>query len=139
MLQKPKLIKGKISSDNRGKVFHINDFDLSPIKRMYIIENMNISDYRGWKGHLTENRWFYCQIGEIEIQAVSIECFEIKKPKIDIFKLNSENLNVLFVPNGFATIIKQNVINSRVVAMSDYFIGESDDENLRWDSDFFKK
>ena len=139
MLLHPTLIKGQMYSDERGKVYHINEFDLSQIKRMYIIENMNIIDHRGWKGHSIENRWFYCQIGEIEIHVVSIECFETKKPKIDIFNLNSDNLDVLFVPNGFATIIKQNVINSRVVAMSDYFIGESDDENLRWDSDFFKK
>ncbi len=50
MLLQPKLIKGQIHSDERGKVFHINEFDLSQNKRMYIIENMNIIDHRGWKG-----------------------------------------------------------------------------------------
>jgi len=138
-LKEPELIKGNIFSDSRGKLFHVNNFDLSPIKRMYIIENINISYHRGWKGHSIEKRWFYCQMGEIEIHVVSIDCFKTKKPKIDIFNLNEEKLNVLFVPNGYATIIKQKVNNSRLVAMSDYLIGESNDENLRWDHNFFKK
>lgn len=39
----------------------------------------------------------------------------------------------------FATTIKQNKNKSRIIAMSDYLLGESNDENLRWDSNFFKK
>ena len=130
---------GNIHSDDRGKIFHINNFDLTPIKRMYAIENNNTTQYRGWKGHLVENRWFYCQIGEIKVQVVSVECFKKKEPKIETFNLTEENLNILFVPKGFATLIKQNKNKSRVVAMSDYLLGESNDENLRWESNFFKK
>ena len=136
---KPKLMAGNIHSDDRGKIFHINNFDLTPIKRMYAIENINTTHYRGWKGHLIENRWFYCQIGEIEVQVVSVECFQKKEPKIETFNLTEKNLNVLFVPKGFATLIKQNKNKSRIIAMSDYLLGASNDENLRWESNFFKK
>jgi dTDP-4-dehydrorhamnose 3,5-epimerase-like enzyme len=136
---KPLLIEGNIFSDDRGKIFHVNDFDLSPIKRMYAIENINSAFYRGWKGHVVENRWFYCQIGAIEIQVIPIECFETKEPNIEKFNLTEENLNILFVPHGFATMIKQNRIKSRLLAMSDHVLGESNDENLRWESNFFKK
>ncbi len=136
---KPELIKGKIHSDNRGKVFHINNFNLSPIKRMYIIENINTEQYRGWKGHSIENRWFYCQIGEIEIQVTSLNSFKTMNSEMEIFNLSESNLNVLFVPKGFATNIRQVKNKSRVVAMSDYFVAECDDDNLRWPSNFFKK
>lgn len=136
---KPKVILGGIYSDVRGKIYHANNFDLTPVKRLYIIENLDTNYYRGWKGHVVENRWFYCQNGSIEIQVVSIECFKTKISEIETFYLTEENLNILFVPRGFATIIKQNKIKSRVVAMSDYRLGESDDENLRWDSEFFRQ
>ena len=53
--------------------------------------------------------------------------------------ISAEKWNQIFVPKGFATLIKQNQDKSRVVAMSDYSLGESNDENLRWDSKFFKK
>ena len=139
MNSKPILILGNIYSDDRGKIFHINNFDLTPIKRMYSIENINTAQYRGWKGHLIENRWFYCQKGDIEVKVTSIKCLEKNKPKIESFNLTEENLNILFVPKGFATIIKQNRNESRVVAMSDYLLGESNDENLRWESNFFEK
>ena len=59
--------------------------------------------------------------------------------EMEIFNLSESNLNVLFVPKGFATNIRQVKNKSRVVAMSDYFVAECDDDNLRWPSNFFKK
>tara|TARA_B100000963_G_scaffold137846_1_gene119944 strand:+ start:23523 stop:23939 length:417 start_codon:yes stop_codon:yes gene_type:complete len=137
-MKKPTIISGSIHKDNRGKVFHVNNFDLTPIKRIYIIENKDLTINRGWKGHLVENRWFYCTKGEIEIQVVPISNLSIKSSAIEFFKLSDKNLNILFVPKGFATLIKQSKKASRITAMSDYLLGESDDENLRWKSNIFK-
>ena len=139
MSNKPIIIKGKSHSDHRGEIFHINNFDLSPIKRIYIIENKNTSINRGWKGHLVENRWFFCSVGNIEIQVIPIDSFSKQHPKIATFYLNEADLNILFVPKGHATLIKQIKNKSRVVAMSDYLLGISNDEDLKWDSNFFKK
>lgn len=133
----PELLQGGIFSDSRGKLFHINNFDLSPIKRMYVIENKSILQYRGWKGHLIENRWFYCLVGSIELHVAPISSFETKDPKIKTYNLNQEKINVLFVPKGYATLIKQSQEKSRLLVMSDYLLGESDDETLIWDSKFF--
>tara|TARA_B110000003_G_scaffold274670_1_gene315200 strand:+ start:1805 stop:2221 length:417 start_codon:yes stop_codon:yes gene_type:complete len=137
-MKKPTIIKGSIHKDDRGKVFHVNKFNLSPIKRIYIIENKDLSINRGWKGHLVENRWFYCSKGEIEIRVVPINDFSVKFPAIEFFKLSDKNLDILFVPKGFATLIRQFKNESRVTAMSDYLLGESDDEDLRWKSNIFK-
>ena len=134
---KPSIIEGKVNIDDRGKLFHINNFDLTPVKRIYIIENKTTNQYRGWKGHQIENRWFFCTKGSVEIQVVNIDFFSEKKDKIEIFNLSDQDLNILFVPKGFATLIKQNKNKSRVTAMSDYLINTSNDENLRWNSDFF--
>ena len=48
-------------------------------------------------------------------------------------------MNVLFVPNGYSTLIKQSQDKSRLLVMSDYVLGDSDDENLNWESNFFIK
>lgn len=138
-MKKPTIISGDINKDHRGKIFHINSLDLSPIKRVYIIENKDPTTERGWKGHLVENRWFYCSTGEIEIQVIPIKSFQTNKPEIEKFNLSDKNLNVLFVPKGFATMIKQNKSKSRIVAMSDYFLEACNDDNLRWSSKFFNK
>ncbi len=138
-MKKPTIISGDINKDHRGKIFHINSLDLSPIKRVYIIENKDLTTERGWKGHLVENRWFYCSTGKIEIQVVSINDFEVKSPTIEIFNLSDRNLNILFVPKGFATLIKQSKKASRITAMSDYLLGKSNDDDLRWKSNIFEK
>ena len=135
---KPQIIKGGISVDNRGKIFHNNNFDLSLIKRIYLVENINVDYLRGWKGHLVEKRWFFCSYGIVEVHVTNIDCFKRRKPKIFKFELSDENLNVLYVPEGFATLIKQKKPKSRVVAMSDYLLNTSNDENLRWNIDYFK-
>ena len=133
------LIKGDSNIDNRGEIFHINNFDLSLVKRIYIIENKSTSQNRGWKGHEIENRWFFCSKGSIQIKVVTIDSFTAKKNiNIETFTLTENNLNVLFVPKGHATLIKQVQSKSRIVAMSDYLLGGCNDENLRWQPNFFK-
>ena len=138
MNNKPKIIQCKKNSDHRGKNFHVNDFDLSPVKRIYVIENKNIFINRGWKGHMIESRWFFCTMESMEIQVVPINSFSERKNKIVKFNLCEEELNMLFVPNGYATLVKQIKDKSRLAAMSDYLIGISNDEGLRWDSSFFE-
>lgn len=134
-----KLIKGGKNQDARGQIFHVNDFDVSLVKRIYIIENKTIFQNRGWKGHKIENRWFFCSKGSIEIRVASINSLETKKNIYgEKFILGENNLDILFVPKGFATLIRQVQSESRIVAMSDYFLGVSNDEDLRWEHDLVK-
>ncbi|MDG1709830.1 MAG: sugar epimerase [Schleiferiaceae bacterium] len=136
---KPELIEGDIFSDSRGRLFHINDFDLSPVKRMYVIENKSVFQYRGWKGHSVERRWFYCSVGSIELHVTPVSSFETNDPKIKIYNLSHEKMEILFVPRGYATLIKQGHDKSRLLVMSDYLLGDSNDEDLIWESKFFIK
>ena len=94
---------------------------------------------RGWKGHKIEKRWFFCSKGEVEVSVVNLECFGNENPFFYKFKLNDTNLDVLYVPQGYATSIKQIKPKSKIVAMSDYLINTSNDENLRWDKNFFNR
>lgn len=128
----PRIIKSGIHIDNRGIILHNNEFDLSPIKRIYIIQNSNLNYLRGWKGHLIENRWFLCVKGIVGIYVAKISDLNKKNKKYSFFELNENDMNVLYVPSGNATLIKQISQNSRLMAFSDWLIGESNDEDCRW-------
>ena len=131
----PMIIKGDLFKDNRGKLFSCNQFDMSRVKRMYSIENINSTYIRGWKGHKIETRWFFATKGSIIINTISISDLEDSDsfPVVNSFKLNDNNLDVLEVPPGFATSIKQYSNGDRICVYADYHLGVSGDEDLRWD------
>ena len=131
----PNIIKGDLFKDNRGKLFSCNQFDMSFVKRMYSIENTNSNYIRGWKGHKIETRWFFATKGSIIINTILISDLEKAHPLplINTFKLNEDNLNVLEVPPGFATSIKQYSNGDRICVFADYELGVCDDEDLRWE------
>ena len=131
----PMIIKGDLFKDKRGKLFSCNQFDMTRVKRMYSIENINSDYVRGWKGHKIETRWFFATKGSIIINTISIS--DLEDPDsfsvINTFKLNDNNLDVLKVPPGFATSIKQYSNGDRICVFADYELGLSGDEGLRWD------
>jgi len=131
----PNLIKGDLFKDNRGKLFSCNQFDMSRVKRMYSIENTNSSYIRGWKGHKIETRWFFASKGVVVINTILISDLEKSNftPIINTFKLNENDLNVLEVPPGYATSIKQLSNGARVCVFADFMLNVSGDENLRWE------
>jgi dTDP-4-dehydrorhamnose 3,5-epimerase-like enzyme len=126
------IIKGNKSSDNRGTIFYNNNFDLQSIRRSYIIENINESFLRGWKGHIIESRWFLCSKGSIQVYVTPIEESNKLSNQFKTYELNDSEMNILYVPPGFATLIKQNIKKSRCMAFSNCLIGESKDDELRW-------
>lgn len=131
----PHIIKGDLFKDNRGKLFSCNEFTMSNVKRLYVIENFDSNYIRGWKGHKIETRWFFAIRGSIIINTILISDLENShpSPELKTFILNEDNLNVLEVPPGFATSIKQYSNGDRICVFADYEIGVSGDENLRWD------
>ena len=131
----PHIIKGDLFKDNRGKLFSCNRFDMSLVKRMYSIENCDSNYIRGWKGHKIETRWFFATKGSMIINTILISDLENAHPLpvINTFKLNEDNLNILEVPPGFATSIKQYSNGDRICVYADYHLGVSGDEDLRWD------
>lgn len=130
----PEIINGNIFTDTRGSLSYNNSFDVSAIKRIYIIENANIEIIRGWKGHLIEKRWFSAIEGTFKIDLIKInsegslsaECKQLS------FTLEAQQLNVLYVPAGYASSIQAKKNGSKLLAMSDHFLNEVQDE-VRFD------
>lgn len=129
-MEKPGIIKGNSFTDERGSLFFNNDFNASTVKRMYYIENKDTQFIRGWTGHKIEQRWFSAVQGSFMIKLIKINDWEKPSENLPVleFELNSDNLDVLHVPKGYASAIQSRDENSRLLVMADYSLGEIADD-----------
>tara|TARA_B110000003_G_C16434813_1_gene451621 strand:- start:233 stop:661 length:429 start_codon:yes stop_codon:yes gene_type:complete len=135
----PKIIQGSSYTDSRGTLFFNNIFDASAIKRMYIIQNSSIEAFRGWQGHKVEQRWFSVINGSFEIYLIAVDNWEKPSKNLKLIKyhLNAANMDVLHVPSGFVSSIRSKEHDSKLLAMSNYGLGEINDE-YKYEINFFK-
>ncbi len=135
----PKIITGGNFKDTRGVIRYNNNFDYSLIKRMYTIENNDVSFERGWQGHKIEKRWFSVIQGCFDIQVIKIDNWEKPSKKLEIinFTIDSETMDILYVPNGYITNIKSLQKGSKLLSMSDYRLNEIIDD-YRLAIEYFK-
>jgi dTDP-4-dehydrorhamnose 3,5-epimerase-like enzyme len=135
---KPTLISGNYYQDDRGQLFYNNDFDTSCIKRIYVIENHSVDFIRAWQGHKVEQRWFSAIQGSFKIQLIAVDNWDTpceNLPRIE-YHLHSEKLDILHIPAGYISSIQALEEKSKLVVMSDYHLGELNDE-FRYPSDYF--
>ena len=136
----PQIIKGNHHKDDRGTLTFNNDFNALGIKRVYTIENESLDFLRAWQGHQIEQRWFSAVAGSFKIKLIEID--DWKNPTEDLpileFILNSENLDILHVPRGFATSIQSLEDHSKLLLFADYQLGEIQDE-YRFASNYFNE
>ena len=135
---KPTLISGNYYQDDRGQLFYNNDFDTSCIKRIYVIENHSVDFIRAWQGHKVEQRWFSAIQGSFKIQLIAVDNWDTPSenlPRIE-YHLHSEKLDILHIPAGYISSIQALEEKSKLVVMSDYHLGELNDE-FRYPTDYF--
>jgi hypothetical protein len=136
----PNIIKGAFHQDERGKLKYNNQFNAFGIKRLYFIQNRDTNFERGWQGHKIEQRWFSAVSGKFEIKVIQIDDWE--NPNANVtpkkFEISSDNFDVLHIPSGCITCIRATEENSKLLVMSDYLLGETNDE-YRYSLDTFIK
>lgn len=150
MTTKPKVLQGGISVDDRGSIYHVNDFDFADVKRFYQVRNHRVGYIRAWHGHISEAKYVFVPQGSVLVKVVSFE--EMKRWKIenqkflnctvdntdiDIFSyvLSSEKSTVLFIPpghyNGFKTLTDDAII--QFFSTSTLEESKKDDHREAWD------
>ncbi|OBS13142.1 sugar epimerase [Elizabethkingia miricola] len=124
------IYKGSKHIDDRGIITFNNEFDASPVKRIYTIENNSIDFIRGWQGHAIEQRWFSCMKGSFDIAVIKIDNFENPSKELNpvYFKLNTKSLDYLHIDGGYITAIKALEPESKLLVLADYALGEINDE-----------
>ena len=130
MQQQPTIIPGACHQDQRGKLRYNNDFNSSMVKRIYLIENSAEQPVRGWQGHRIEQRWFLATRGAFEIYTIAVDNWE--HPSVDLphfkYMLRQQKPDVLHIPSGYITAIRSLEPESTLMVMSDYLMGEVNDE-----------
>ena len=99
-MQNFKLIEGGIFSDNRGKLFHVNEFDMSLVKRFYAVENCQENPVRAWQAHQKKEKWFYVVEGSFLIGLVLPDNWENPSQNLHVEKiiLSETESKVLYIP-----------------------------------------
>ena len=135
---KPILLRGNIHKDTRGSLYDSNGFDTSIIKSIYFIEKMDTSVIRGWQGHEIEQRWFSAVQGSFLIKLIKIDnwAHPTKHLICKEFSIAAQVLDVLHVPKGYISSIQALEAGSRLLVMSDFLIGELNEE-FRYDLSYF--
>ena len=134
---RPLIIFGGSHKDKRGVLNYNNSFDTSLIKRIYVIEN-NLNFNRRWQGHKVEQRWFSAIKGKFIIKLIEIDNWKRPSKNLDkiSFILKDENLDVLHIPAGYITSITALIEGSKLLVMSNYSLGDTND-NYKYATDYF--
>jgi dTDP-4-dehydrorhamnose 3,5-epimerase len=133
-------IEGGIAKDERGQIRFVNGFDMTLIKRFYIIKNADTELIRGWRAHRIEQRWFYVLSGSFNLEVVKIndwtkpDPFSPVKSKV----LKGTDMSIIHIPSGYATALRALENGSELLVYADYPITHAPLDDYIWEFDYFK-
>ncbi|WP_164126643.1 WxcM-like domain-containing protein [Sphingobacterium luzhongxinii] len=134
-----KLIQGGVAKDHRGQIRFVNDFDMSQVKRFYLIKNGDTELVRGWRAHRIEQRWFYVQSGSFTLDLVKIDDWANPSPDLPVQRriINAADMQVVHVPVGYGTAFQALEEGSELTVFADYGIEHAAKDDYTWPVDFF--
>lgn len=132
-------IQGGIAQDQRGHIRFVNDFDMSLVKRFYMIKNADVELVRGWRAHRIEQRWFYVVAGAFEVELIQIDNWDepAKDLPIERVNLESANMEVLHVPKGYGTTFRAFQPDSELLVFADHGIEHAPLDDYTWPLEYF--
>ncbi len=132
-------IKGGISKDHRGQIRFVNDFDMSDVKRFYIITNTDTDLIRGWRAHRLEQRWFYVIKGSFLLDVVRVDNWENPSRDLPVERLTlySADQVVVHLPAGFGTAFRAIEDDSELLVFADKGIEHASFDNYTYSTDYF--
>src|SRR3989344_6268485 len=101
--EKPKIIAGGLAKDERGQLVFANDFNMSDIKRFYMVENSSLDVVRAWHGHAKEAKYVFVVSGSALVAAVFLDDLKQPNKKNEIHKyiFSADKPQILYVPPGY--------------------------------------
>jgi dTDP-4-dehydrorhamnose 3,5-epimerase-like enzyme len=121
MSELPKLIRGGVAADDRGRVAFVNEFSLAAAERFYIVENFAVGTVRAWHAHRHERKWVMAIAGAALACCVEIDDWEHPSPAAEVhrFTLDAAVPAVLEVPAGYANGAMSLLPGTRLMYLSD--------------------
>lgn len=135
------LIQGSIHRDNRGVLTFFNDFDMSAVKRFYILEHFDKSVIRAWQGHTAERKWFYVMEGSFKVILVEPDNWNNPSDNLPYqeFFLAATHNEILHIPKGIATGFQALDAHAKMMVFSDVILEDSINDDYRFDKDLWYK
>jgi dTDP-4-dehydrorhamnose 3,5-epimerase len=130
----PRLIPGGLSSDDRGRVAFVNDFDPSSCRRLYFVENFSAGLVRAWHAHKHERKWVLAVSGAALACCVEVDDWESPSPDLEVhrFTLDASNPSVLEIPAGYANGAMSLLPGTRLLYFSDALLDASLEDDYRF-------
>lgn len=132
-------IQGGIAKDERGQIRFVNEFDMSLVKRFYIIKNVDTDLIRGWRAHRIEQRWFYVLSGSFNVDLVKIDNWSNPDPSLSVVNtmLCAKDMQMLHVPSGYGTAFRALETNNELLVFADYPVTHAPLDDYTWKYDYF--
>lgn len=132
-------IQGGVTKDNRGQIRFVNDFDMSLVKRFYIIKNADTELVRGWRAHQIEQRWFYVLSGSFSVDLVQIDNWATPSKNLAVENkiLCSTDMQIFHLPVGYGTAFRALEPHSELLVYADHGIDHASNDDHTYPLDYF--
>jgi dTDP-4-dehydrorhamnose 3,5-epimerase len=133
-MDKPKLIVGNLSIDDRGEVGFVNEFDLAGVKRFYSVANHHRGFVRAWHGHKHEAKYVTVVQGAALVGVVAVTDWRNPARDAPVFRcvLSAHQPAILFIPpshcNGFMSLTPE----AKLIFFSTATLEESRNDDYRF-------
>ena len=125
--------------DDRGMLQFCNDFDMSAVKRFYVVSNHQSQFVRAWHAHKIERKFAYVVSGSALFCIVQIDDWEKPDPNLEVQRqtLSDAQPGVLEILGGFAHGFKTLVPDTKVIFFSSSTLRESAEDDFRYPYDYW--
>ncbi|KGE14291.1 WxcM-like domain-containing protein [Sphingobacterium deserti] len=133
-------IQGGIAQDDRGDIRFVNEFDMSEVKRFYIIKNADTDLIRGWRAHRIEQRWFYVLSGSFALDLVQIDDWHTPSRNLSVERkvLKARSMQILHIPAGYGTAFQAMEADSELLVFADHGIEHAAKDDFTWPEPYFE-
>lgn len=126
------MLKGSKVTDDRGSLTFNNEFKLTDVKRVYIVENHGANFIRAWHGHKNEKKYIMCLSG------AAIVCYRpLDGSHTVVRKVLSPNGDVLEIPAGMYNGWKSLTDDTKLMVFSCSTLEESLNDDIRKEVEYF--
>ena len=133
------ILDGENFFDHRGGIASMNNLSFEGVERFYIIENADTEVLRGYHGHKSERKWFYCLSGSFTMSLVKIDdwAHPSKDLKPQIIRISAKKSQMVLVPAGFANCLRAEEPHSLLLVFSGRRYPECLDDSYRYDPNYW--
>jgi len=133
-LSEPRLIRGGLAVDDRGRMSFVNDFDFAGVQRAYMAENFEVGYVRAWHGHATADRWVFCVSGSALVCAAELPDAKHPDPKANVYRytLSSWTPAILHIPKHYANGYMSLEPQTRLIFYASDSLPESAGDDYRY-------